>query len=114
MGKPRVLNALWYSWFGIASLRHLGCWGSGGGSYDGSDEHWVTRKVVSVCIVATLLPYAALLLPVHQFWRPGNPPFSRAAATMATLLFHASACLSTMRGVAGKVKNLTEMLVEVL
>jgi hypothetical protein len=33
---------------------------------------------------------------------------------MASLLFHTSACLSTVRGVEGKVKNFTEMLVEVL
>ena len=71
LGKLGILNALWYPWFGIARLHHWGCWDAGGGSYDGSDEHRATTKVMSVCAVATFLPCAALLLPVHQFWQPG-------------------------------------------
>ena len=45
---------------------------------------------------------------------PGDPASSGAAAMTVALLFHASACPSTVRGAAGKVKHLTEMLVEVL
>ena len=67
MGKPGVLNALWYPWFGIAGLHHWGCWDANGGSYDGPDECRATRKVMYVCTVATFLPYAALLLPVISF-----------------------------------------------
>jgi hypothetical protein len=64
LAEPGVLNALWYLWFGIARICHWVCGGSDGGSYDGSNECRATRKVMSVCIVATFLLYVALLLSI--------------------------------------------------
>ena len=72
---------------------------------------------MSICTVVTFLPCAFLVLPlIHQSRRPGDPPFGVVAMT-AVLLFHASSIsptLATVRGAAGRVKHLIEMLVEVL
>jgi hypothetical protein len=65
LGKPGVLNAHWYPWFGIIGLHHWGCWDASDGSYDGFDECRAAWKVMSVCTIATFLPCVALLLPVH-------------------------------------------------
>jgi hypothetical protein len=76
---------------------------------------------MSICTVATFLPCAFLVPPIHQSQRPSDPPPFGAGATTAVLLFHASMflplslVLTIVRGaVRNKVKHLTKMLVEVL